>query len=55
MTSRRGLCRIHHTREGIDRRHDRKREVSIADVHWKVCSWMGMPTVGGPFPEPPVP
>jgi hypothetical protein len=27
----------------------------LADVHWKVCSWMGMPAVGGPFPEPPVP
>ena len=24
----------------------------LGDVRWQVCSWMGMPHVGGPFPVP---
>jgi hypothetical protein len=24
----------------------------LGDVHWSICTMMGMPTVGAPFPAP---
>jgi hypothetical protein len=26
----------------------------LGDIQWPVCSWMGIPHVGGPFPTPPI-
>ena len=27
----------------------------LGTVHWNICTELGFPTVGGPFPEPPSP